>query len=668
VFEDGEGNIWVGTHAGLQRLTPHKITPLTDLPIARATAATSDGSIWVGTTAGLIRIASGGRRFYQESQGLPGIVVLALTTDSQGDLWVATERALARFAGNRFTTVLEVPAERRIFSIALSDGSLWLRDVNRRLTRVTAEGASLEVDLPEAFRTNVVAVSADRQGRLWIGMSDGRLGLRLPGGVFRSYDARIGNIFAVFEDASGVMWFGGDGGLSRFAHGQLTTLNRLNGLPSGVNSIVEDEDGVLWVGLTSGIARLEKDEIMLAGRSAGHQIRYRLFNSADGAAGIPVAEGSRTAVRTRDGRLWFATSGGVTVVDPHSIGEPRGRVPVQIESVLAGAATFAPAANLELPRRTSHVQFAFTALTLTDSVRVQFQYRLEGLDDKWSDPGTSRQASYTNLAPGQYRFVVRGSNGDGLWSEPVASLNFVIPPMFYQTTWFYGLCVLAVSLLVYGAWWLHVRRVRGEFALVLAERIRMSRAIHDTLLQGLAALALQVDDLSHGLDAPAPTLKERILRLRHRVEDQIREARQSIWDLRSPVLESKPFPEVLRDAARRAIGGRPVSLEFTVRGTPQPCSPAVKEQLLHICQEAVTNAVQHGRPTEVKVDLEYGNHAVRVRVGDDGCGFVPTTGDGTGGHYGVVSMKERAAQVRGRLTIVSAAGRGTEVEAVVPPM
>jgi ligand-binding sensor domain-containing protein/signal transduction histidine kinase len=665
VYEDREGNIWVGTHAGLQRLTPHKVTPVTDLPIARGTSATPDGSVWVGTTAGLTRISAAGRRQYQEQQGLPGIVVLALYADRQGTLWVATERGLARFADEHFTLIRNLSGEQRVFSIATSDGSVWVRDVGSRLLRLDDSGGVLPADeIPHVFQSTAMTLSADRAGRLWIGARGGRLGVRDPGGAFRSFDLGIGGITAIFEDSIGTMWFGGEAGLSRLSNGEFLSLTRKNGLPSSVNSIVEDDEGVLWLGLRTGIARLEKEEIVRAAQTSDYRLHYRLFNSADGAAGVPVTEGSRTAARGRDGRLWFATSGGVTVVDPANIGASRPPVPVQIEAVLADARRFDPVTNLRLPARTSHVQFAFTALTLTDSTQVQFQYRLDGVDDDWVDAGTTRQTSYTNLSPGPYRFQLRGGIGDGVWSARAAALDFSIRPMFYQTGWFYALCFVVAFSAVYGSWRLHARRVRRQFALVLAERIRMSRAIHDTLLQGLAGLALQLDDLSHGLVSAPPTLRERVLHMRRRVEDAIREARQSIWDLRSP--ESRPLPEALRDVGQRVIDGRPIALDMMVTGTPQRCSSSAQEQLLLICQEAVTNAVQHGQPTHVGVDLEYGGDAVRVRVRDDGCGFDPATVSAAEGHYGVISMKERAAQVRGSVTIASTPGQGTQVEAVVP--
>ena len=173
--------------------------------------------------------------------------------------------------------------------------------------------------------------------------------------------------------------------------------------------------------------------------------------------------------------------------------------PVRIESVTADAQKFDPQSGLFAPSRTSHLHIAFTALTLTDPTRIRFRYRLDGFDHDWIDPGSSREAVYTNLPPRQYRFVVEATNGDGVWT-PGATWNFGVEPMFYQTRWFAVLMTAMAGLVVAAVWRLRVRSVRRQFALVLAERIRMSRAIHDTLLQGLAGLALQMDDLSHTLD------------------------------------------------------------------------------------------------------------------------------------------------------------------------
>jgi signal transduction histidine kinase len=364
--------------------------------------------------------------------------------------------------------------------------------------------------------------------------------------------------------------------------------------------------------------------------------------------------------------MWFVTSGGVTVVDPARVGPPPVMPLVRIESVTADAQKFDPQSGLFGPSRTSHLHITFTALTLTDPTRIRFRYRLDGFDHDWIDPGTSREAVYTNLPPRQYRFVVEATNGDGEWT-PGATWNFGIEPMFYQTKWFYFGVAATAALMVAAMWRLRVQRVRRQFALVLGERIRMSRAIHDTLLQGLAGLALQVDDLSHTLDGTDPALaRGRMLKIRKQVEDYIREARQSIWDLRSPRLASSDLPRALKEAGERVIDGKPVQFDVTVRGTPHRCPPVVEEQLLHIGQEALNNAVQHGGATRVGVEIAYDDDQMRLRVSDDGCGFDTADTAGFDGHYGLISMRERAEQVKGRVVIESAPGRGTRVEAVVP--
>jgi signal transduction histidine kinase len=399
--------------------------------------------------------------------------------------------------------------------------------------------------------------------------------------------------------------------------------------------------------------------------SRQHRSHYRLFNTADGAAGVPMTEGSRTAVRAHDGRLWFATSAGVTVIDPDRIGEPRHTAPAILEGVTAGTRAIEPVQGVALPARTSQLQFNFTAPTLTDSMRVEFKYRLDGVDRDWVDAGTNRQAAYGNLGPGPYTFRVKATNGDGVWSTP-AAFAFSVNPMFYQTRWFYVACALALLVGIYASWRLHTRRVHTQYALVLAERMRMSRAIHDTLLQGLAGLALQLDDLSHAPERTPEATSDRVRRMRRRVEEYIREARQSIWDLRAPALEQRSLPSALREVGARAVADRAVSLDVSVKGAPQSCPPAVEQQLVLICQEALTNAVRHGAPRHIAVELEYGREQVSVRVSDDGRGFDPARVEQVTGHYGVLSMRERAAQVRGRLTIASEPGSGTRVEATVP--
>lgn len=663
LWEDRDGNIWLGTLAGLQRLTPHLVTPVRNLAIPRAIAATKDGSVWVGTAAGLTQFSSAGRRDYTEADGLKGSLVMALHPGNHGDLWISTEGGLARFSEERFSQVLIRPGEQieRIVAIAELRGDLWLRDFKYQLFRWTGHALKVPDHVPAPYRTAAMAVFADSRGHLWIGSLRGQLVVLDEAGAVRSQERLgIGRIARIFESADGTMWVGGDDGLSHLADGRWVTVTGKNGFPGGVRSIVEDTEGLIWIGSTMGVLRLERGEVAKVAGDPGHQLKFRLFNSADGAAGVPFGD----AVRSEDGRLWFVTSSGVTLVDPRTVGDPRPAPGVRIEAVTADTHAFDPDPQLRLPPRTSHLQFAFTALTLSDPTRVRFRYRLDGFDRDWVDGGTVRLASYTNLPPREYRFQVVASGGDGAWSVP-DTLTFRIAPTFYQTNWFYGASAGAAFLVVYTSWRFRVRQVRREFELVLGERVRMSRAIHDTLLQGLAALALQVDDIAHELDHSSPG-RNRAVRIRRQAEQYIRQTRQSIWLLRSPTLTSRDLPRALRDAAEHAVADRPVALNVTVCGTPRAYDPAVEEQVLMIGQEAVNNAVRHAGARRVAVELDYRDEQMRLRVIDDGCGFDPEAAGRLDDHYGLTSMRERADLVRARFTIASEPGRGTEIETVIP--
>jgi signal transduction histidine kinase/streptogramin lyase len=667
VFEDREGNIWLGTQAGLQQLSPNRVTPIPDLPLARAVAMTPDGSVWVGSASGLTRFSDTGRRDdFTEVDGVGGSVVLALHVDTAGTLWISTESGVSRFERGRFTgvTVRSDSAIQRVFSIASTAHGVWLRDTARRAFKILPNGLVTALkEVPADFET--MMLSSDSHDNLWLGSREGRVGVVHPNGSFESFRLGIGTISTIYESADGSMWIGGDDGLSHLVNGRIATVVSAHGLPAHIRSIVEDEDRVLWIGLQTGIARVEPAELERAATEREYRVQYRLFNTADGAAGVPMNEGSLTALRARDGRLWFATSAGVTVVDPHRIGPARPIPPVILETVTADGQSFGAHDEVLLPPKATNVQVSFTALALTDSARVRFKYRLEELDRDWVDAGSLRQASYTNLGPGSYHFTVMASNGDGAWGAPTV-FEFGVTPAFYETRWFYAACVVTALLLLAMLWRMNARRVRHQFALVLAERIRMSRAIHDTLLQGLAGLALQLDDLAHGPEVEHAATGERLRRIRRRVEEYIREARQSIWDLRSPVLEQRAFPDALREVGTRAIADREVALDVRIKGSPQACSPLIEQQVLLICQEALTNAVRHGAPQRVDVELEYGGQELRVLVRDDGRGFDPRSLERVTGHYGVISMRERAAQVRGRLTIASSPGKGTSVETIIP--
>ena len=213
-------------------------------------------------------------------------------------------------------------------------------------------------------------------------------------------------------------------------------------------------------------------------------------------AGLPTWLGSKRAVRAADGRMWFVTTNGITIVDPRTIKDDSTVPPVHIEGLVADARRLGAGPHLRLAPKTSTIEIDYSAVTFSSPRKVRYRYRLDGFDREWREAGTRREALYTNLPPGEYRFLVGAANNERGFGADTAAVDFVLLPTFYQTWWFYGVSALTLALALWVIWQLRVRHLQREFSLVLGERVRVSREIHDTLLQSLVGVALQLDALS----------------------------------------------------------------------------------------------------------------------------------------------------------------------------
>lgn len=678
LFEDRDNNIWVATNDGLNRLTPHRLTPVINLGVIQGLAATPDGSVWIGSVDALLEFPEGATQPRRELRHFDGTTPSAIHVDENGTLWVATNRGLQRFVNRQWSVVpMSGPQHLPLSSIRSitsdGDGGVWLSDRAHSLfrwNRGRVEAAALPIDLQ---RVQIVCTFTDRTGVLWLSFADGQVASVNKSGhtrVYKRSDGLDDDVFRViFEDADGVLWLGGNNGLSRLVDSRFWNLGRANGFPLGsVVAIVQDDADVFWVGLeNSGIVRIEKHEIEKTLVDPSYQIHSAFFDKIDGFAGAPRWFGNSGVERSNDGRLWFLSGRGVTIVDPRIPPKRPGALvgDLRIDGVVAAGHSIAAGSQALSLLHGRRLEIYYSVPNLTYPLRTQFRYRLEGLDSDWIEAGTARQAIYTNLPPRPYRFRVQASNSESTWLEPGLVWDFSIPPSFYQTTWFQAAAVLGLVLSIGGMWRLHLRGVRKRFLVLLGERVRLSREIHDTVLQGLCGIGLQCDVIAHDTNLEAPAIRERLLRLRNQAEDYAREARRSIMDLRSSKTQFSSLAEALRQSGERVIGGNHVRLEVTVNGVPFEDSTA-DEQLVHIGREALTNAIHHGQASEVRMDLQYGETALLLKVSDNGEGFDPDVIREPDGHCGLTSMKERAEAVGGTLKIRSSPGRGTDVEAMVP--
>jgi signal transduction histidine kinase len=311
------------------------------------------------------------------------------------------------------------------------------------------------------------------------------------------------------------------------------------------------------------------------------------------------------------------------------------------------------------------VQFEYTALSLSLPEYVRFRYKLEGLDKGWIDSQNRRQIVYGSLSPRHYRFLVTARDENGVWNDTAASFAFWVPPRFYQTWWF---AVLFASTLVACGQSLHrlrMRRMRSRFQLVMQERARLSRELHDTVLQGFAGVVYQLEAASRQLAASPADSKRRIDRALEQADQSLREAREALSCLRLSALEDKSLAEAVKVAGGQILEGTKISFEMNVKGKPRELPYDAQATVYTIAREAMNNAMNHAQPDRVRVDLEYTPTTVRLVVQDDGKGFDVQNSGQKIDHWGLSGMRERARQIHADLLIESAPGRGTRVELVV---
>jgi len=294
---------------------------------------------------------------------------------------------------------------------------------------------------PEVAKQRVADMFSDSTGLIWVSTYEGDI-ITMDQGNVVDYpvkpDSPLRNVRAFAEHAPHEIWAGGVGGLALIDRGQLRVIR-----PAALDSL-EDVTGIvdagsdgLWLNTAGGVIHITRDETDRALQDPSYRFQAERFDSTDGLPGRTQAtDPFPKAIQGTDGRIWFTAARGVAWVDPKNI--PRNAVPppVSITSVSADGSRYPRLADLRLPAHTANVQINYSALSLSVPERVRFRYKLEEIDPDWQEPGTRREAFYTRLAPGKYRFRVIACNNDGVWNEAGAFLDFSILPAYYQTDWF----------------------------------------------------------------------------------------------------------------------------------------------------------------------------------------------------------------------------------------
>jgi signal transduction histidine kinase len=532
-------------------------------------------------------------------------------------------------------------------------------------------------DLPQL---PLLSMLADAGGRLWFGYTDNRVALiehehlRVLGAAD---GLQIGSASVLYaRNGKGDVWIGGPSGVAHYDGQRFRALIGEDGDPfRGVTGIVETAAGELWLNGATGISRIAAAEIEQARRDPQHRVRYHRFDSNDGLdGGASQVPPLPSAVETEDGKLWFSAGNTIVWVDPQHIHRNALMPNVLIRSVIANDRPFATttdAPELELPIGTTRLQIAYTATSLSMPERMRFRYRLDGIDTRWQEAGTRREAFYTNLGAGTYRFQVIASNDDGVWNSNGATLIFTIAPAFWQTPWFAALCVLAVLGLLRLAYLLRLRqlslRMRVQLGERHRERERIARELHDTLLQGVHGLVLRFQALSNQLPAESP-LRQRMEFALERADELLIEGRNRVAELRSTSSDVTDIGDALDLLGKELSQDRAVDFHLTIEGAPHPLDPLAQDEVHRIGREALLNAFLHADAASINVRVIYNVGGMQLLISDDGRGIDDDIlQSGKPGHWGLAGMRERADRIGARLTFTSSPLNGTEIELKVPP-
>jgi signal transduction histidine kinase/ligand-binding sensor domain-containing protein len=687
IFQDREGNIWIGTRNGLDRFRNTNLVPIPH-SFNRwyvVLVAGDARDAWVESRGLLVRV-HGGRA--QNSKRFPGgQPTLFAYRDPVGAIWWFGLSAIYRYNAGSFTMLALPPSFPKPFLegeiVATEDGSgtLWMSVQRQGLFYLNKQVWQRLETASEFAKLTPMAAFTDWMGRAWFGYLEGTIIIVEHGNiqkVIRPKDSPIGNVTAIGGRGRHT-WVGGEVGLAFFDGNRLRRIIPADAETfDSVLGVEETSGGSLWLAEKRGVIEIPATEVQEALADSSYRVKYRLFDTFDGLPGRLAGQGSllREAQGT-DGVLWFAASDGIAWIDPAKISTNPLPPPVSIRSVRANGRQPYPLTNLVLPPRTTNLQIGYTALSLAVPEKVRFRYRLQGVDKDWQDAGTRREAFYTRLGPGKYHFRAIACNNDGVWNEEGAFLDFNIAPAWYQTTWFFTLCAVAFLALLWAVYQLRLHQLRRQFNIKLeervGERVRIARELHDTLLQSFHGLMFQFQAARNLLprrpESAMQAFDEAILA----TEQAIAEGRDAIRDLRPEPAAQHDLAGLLTAVGKElddthTANGHSPGLRVIVEGKPQRLSPTLQDEIYRIGREVIRNAFHHAVASRIEVEIRYDEHQLRLRIRDDGKGIDPKVleAGGSPGHWGLAGIRERAKRIGSQFEFWSEAGAGTEVELRVP--
>lgn len=521
--EDREGSLWIATNEGLNRLRDVKIVPFTT---KEGLAHDSVMSLAVAADRSLYLFNNGAPFYSRMKDGvianLPGPGGPSYAA-RDGSVWVAGVGGLKQIQDGRVHRFLPELKQAWISCLAEDDQSLLVYLDKVGLRRFAGGRlAPYLLSSGEPYDTGgdyVFTLFRDSHGSIWAGTSAGVV--RLRNGEYNRYTKQDGlsdnRVTSFDEGPDGTLWMSTmRGGVVRLKSGKFTSYTTAQGLyDDQANCVLVDLQGDLWISSPRGLFRLSGREIGEFDAGRIPKLHSEVFGVSDG---MKTDEGtfrvSRAGARDHDGRLWFTTQKGVVRVDPTALFRNSLPPPVLIEELIVDGRARDPSPGLRLAPGSDKLEFHFNGLSLLAPEKVLFRYKLDGYDHGWVEGGNQRTAYYTNLPPGEYAFRVKACNNDGLWNETGAALDFRLLPYFWQTWWFYALCLAGLNGLGFSVYRWRVRLMiarESELTTKVEERTQELQQQIEVRQRAETAILRSEEKFSKAFNAnPNPTLVMRL--------------------------------------------------------------------------------------------------------------------------------------------------------------
>ena len=678
IYEDRENNIWVVTSGGLDRFRVPKVLTFSSREglssdYAGSVLAGADGTVWVGNHDALDEIHEGAVVSIRADQGLPGRRVTVLLEDHLGRLWVGADNTLAVREGERFHRLFRSdgsPVGTLQTLIEDRNGDLWAIPAPASARLIHIHGFSVQEEAVGPVASRIQSIIADPAGGITVGFRSGDIATYGNGLLRMAMLKANGPSSQLHQTPDNHLVILSSGQLIGWHNGRAQRLELQNGLPCDTSfTFIVDRQGTLWLYSSCGLIAIDNRELQRWWQDPKAKLQYSLFDSFDG---VQAAQTSFTprASEAPDGKLWFVNGTVAQMIDPKNLPRNGLAPPVHIESLIVDRRSYPAQQALRLPPLTHDLEIDYTGLSFVVPQKVQFRYRLEGRDKDWQDPGSRRQAFYTDLHPGRYRFHAIASNNDGVWNTSGASLEFTIEPAFYQTWWLEtASAMLALAVL---AWAIRrrmlivARNIHARLAERLDERERIARELHDTLLQGALSASIQLDLAEDQLaqDSPVKGLVQNALATLRQVTE---EGRMALRGLRFEDVENNDLAKAFQRIKNEFPHKDTIVFGVFAQGAARIVRTEIRNEIYRIGREAILNAYVHSEAATIEVEIQYARTHLSLLVRDDGRGIDSSILQaGRDGHWGLAGMRERSQRIGATLKLWSRVGAGTEIELMLP--